>query len=480
MDAPRRPPLPQRPLRVVQIGEGNFLRCFIGWMIETANNAAVMDSAIAVVQPLPEGSIETLRRQDGLYTVILKGLRDGALQTEITLITAVQASIDPNTQWQEFLALARVPTIRWVVSNTTEAGIVYQQCTMTPHSCPQSFPAKLTMLLYERFNHFHGSAEAGLHILPCELNASNGSTLRRIVLRHAEDWQLSAAFRTWLAESNHFFNTLVDRVVPGYPRDEAQSLEQELGYRDRLMVVGESFHSWIIEDPHNLTLDLCLEKAGLALTRVADLGPYRERKVRILNGAHTATVPAALLAGLATVQQMAEHEVFGALMRRMLMDEIIPQLRLDQDESRRYAEDVLTRFANPAIRHYLTDIALNSVAKFAVRVAPSITAYQQAHSELPPILSFSLAALITLYRACATSGTVEQPIRDDQRVIEACAAAWRDFSDNRDWVELSRRLVPPAFADKEPPAGLVEHVAGLLAQIERDGTVSVARSLLAD
>ena len=479
MDAPRRPPLPQRPLRVLQIGEGNFLRCFVGWMIETANNAAVMDSAIAVVQPLPEGSIETLRRQDGLYTVILKGLRDGALQTEITLITAVQAAIDPYTQWQEFLELSRVPTIRWVVSNTTEAGIVYQQCTMTPHSCPQSFPAKLTMLLYERFTHFGGAAEAGLHILPCELNASNGSTLRRIVLRHAEDWQLSAAFRTWLAESNHFFNTLVDRVVPGYPRDEAQSLEQELGYRDRLMVVGESFHSWIIEDPHNLTLDLCLEKAGLALTRVADLGPYRERKVRILNGAHTGTVPAALLAGLATVQQMAEHEVFGALMRRMLMDEIIPQLRLDQDESRRYAEDVLTRFANPAIRHYLTDIALNSVAKFAVRVAPSITAYRQAHAALPPILSFSLAALISLYRACDTSQAAGQPIRDDERVIETCAAAWSDFSRHGDYVALSRRLVPPAFADREPPAGLVEHVAGLLAQIERDGTVSVARSLLA-
>lgn len=477
-------PCPDRPLRIIQFGEGNFLRCFAGWMIDCANRTGVLDCGIAVVQPLACGTADLLREQDGLYTVILKGLRDSTPYSEQQLITAVQRIINPYVQWRDFLDLAHVESLRWFVSNTTEAGIVYSPCEMSVDRCPDSFPAKLTLLLYERFRHFAASSRHGLQILPCELNAANGRTLREIVLRHIHEWRLGSGFERWVSDCNRFFDTLVDRVVPGYPRQEAEQLERQLGYHDRLMVVGEAFHAWIIEDPHNATAELSLEKAGLAVKRVSDLAPYRERKVRILNGAHTGMVPAALLAGLETVQQMVSHATLGLLLRAMLLEEVIPQLALDPQETRLYAEDVLARFSNPAIRHYLADIALNSVAKFSVRVAPSIVAYYRAHEALPPILCFSLAALITLYRACSDSarrdGVVlyDACIRDDARVVQTFGAAWDDFARQGDSRALVCSLLPMTFGDQVPPDGLAERVASLVQRIARDGVSEVTRSLL--
>ncbi len=468
------------PIRLVQFGEGNFLRCFVGWMVDVANEAGSLDAGIAVVQPLERGTVDTLRKQGGLYTVVLKGVRDGQLHTSYRVVTAVQDALNPYQEWDRFLTLARSEALEWFVSNTTEAGISYEACSPPAGECPSSYPAKLTAFLHERFRHFDGDPNRGLHILPCELNESNGDRLREIVLRHAADWELSSAFVAWLETANCFFNTLVDRVVSGYPKDFVDELEGELGYRDRLMVMGELYHSWIIEDPEQRSAALALEAAGLNLKRVSDLRPYRQRKVRILNGAHTGIVPAAVAAGLETVQEMIEDEVFGPLTRQLLFREVLPYVPVSQDEAQEYAEAVLARFANPAIRHYLRDIVLNSVAKFSVRVFPTIVDYAAAKGELPPIATFSLAALIWLYGAAARGDSrLQEVVRDREDIVQRFSEAWEACSRQGDYRRLVAAVVPAVAGDeRDAPAGLVEATALQVERIERGGLKASAGQLL--
>ncbi len=275
------------PETMVQFGEGAFLRGFVDWMVDIANEKGLLGGSIVVVQPIRQGTVRLLNEQEGLYTLLLRGVQGGQIVESRRIITAVRRAIQPYEQWEELAECFRNPGLRIVVSNTTEAGIVYVDEPYRPGVCPESFPAKAAALLVERFRAIQGDPAKGLIFLPCELIDRNGDALRRCILRHAEAWKLGPEFRRWIDEHNHFLNTLVDRIVSGYPRDDAARLAGELDYEDELLDAGEPFHLWVIEGPARLARELPLDKAGLNVIWTDDLTPYRTRKVRILNGAHT-------------------------------------------------------------------------------------------------------------------------------------------------------------------------------------------------
>ncbi|MCX6905376.1 MAG: tagaturonate reductase, partial [Verrucomicrobia bacterium] len=387
-------PLAGLPEKVAQFGEGNFLRAFADWMVDIMNGQGLFNGRVVVVQPIRQGMARLLNEQDGLYTLLLRGIQDGSTVERHRLITAVSRALDPYEAWPETVRYFCNPTLRFVISNTTEAGIAFVSEARQPGQCPESFPAKVASLLFERFQAVQGDPARGLIFLPCELIDRNGEQLRRFVLQHGEAWDLGREFADWVSRANYFLNTLVDRIVPGFPRDEAGEIGRKLGYEDRLLVAAELFHLWVIEGPPHLAEEIPFHRAGLNVIWTYDLTPYRTRKVRILNGAHTASVLAAFHAGLNTVREMLENPVLGQLVRRVVFDEILPTVPLPAPEKTSYANAVLERFANPFVRHELLTISLNSVSKWKGRVLPSLLEYRATQGQLPPLLSFSLAALL--------------------------------------------------------------------------------------
>jgi tagaturonate reductase len=428
------PTLKSMPEKVIQFGEGNFLRAFVDWMIERMNRQGAFNGRVVVVQPIEHGLVDTLNTQDGLFTLILRGLSDGQNVESKEIISSISRGLNPYTQWPQFLKCAENPDLRIVVSNTTEAGIVYNDEPFTPDRAQVSFPAKLTAFLYQRFTHFQADPDKGLLIFPCELIDRNGSNLREIVLRLARQWQLPEGFVDWVQRHNHFFNTLVDRIVTGYPKDDMDHLGRTLGYRDRLVNTGEIFHLWVIEGDRRFQEEFPLAQIGLNVIWTDDLKPYRERKVRVLNGAHTMTFAAAFLYGLDTVKSALEDKTVSWFLRRGLFEEILPVLPMPEPEKRAFAESVLERFQNPYIHHQWSDIALNSVSKFKTRCLPSIIDYAAKMQTSPTILSFSLAALMVYYKGERLSqGRLEAQrtqgsywVCDDLEVLEFFQNAW-DF-----------------------------------------------------
>jgi len=408
-----------RPERVLQFGEGNFLRAFVDWMIDEANERGVFNGSVVAVQPIAQGMAKEINAQDGLYTLIARGVEGGKVVENRRVISAISRALNPYDAWAEVVALARSVELRFVVSNTTEAGIAYAEEPYTPGVCQSTFPAKVTALLYERFQ----AGREGLVLSPCELIERNGSKLKEYVLQYAAAWKLGGEFTAWIESACAFLNTLVDRIVPGYPRAEAEALQAEFGYADKLIDTGEIFHLWVIEGPAKYAEEFPLHKAGLNVIWTDDMTPYRTRKVRILNGAHTSSVLAAYLGGLETVGEMMDDALFGRFIRRAVFDEIAPALDMDPGERQIYAEAVMERFQNPFIRHALIDISLNSVSKWKVRVLPSLLDSLANTGALPKLLTFSLAALICFYRG--QYGGKEHPVRDDAPILEFFAAQWQ-------------------------------------------------------
>lgn len=405
------------PEKVLQFGEGNFLRAFVDWMINELNKQKLFNGKIVIVQPIAEGQIDKLNQQDGLYTLISRGIQKGQLVEEKTVIQSVSRGINPYKNWSDVLECAANPELQFVVSNTTEAGIAYDANDKREYTPPTSFPGKLTVFLYERFKRFNGDITKGLIILPCELIDRNGEKLKEIVLRLADEWQYPAEFKTWILEANYFLNTLVDRVVSGYPKDEIEELTSELGYQDDLMVASEIFHFWVIEGPKELSEKLPLEQAGLNVVWTDDMTPYRTRKVRILNGAHTSSVPAAFMYGHETVEEMVKDPITGKFVKKLIYDEIIPSIDLDKEMLTSFADDVLDRFSNPFIKHYLESILLNCSSKFKTRVLPSILEYKNLYGKLPEKLTFSMAAFIAMYHKVDN-------LKDDRRVLDFFNKTW--------------------------------------------------------
>ena len=451
----------QHPDKIIQFGEGNFLRAFVDWQIDLLNEHTDLDAGIVVVRPIDTDFPPSLSTQDGLYTTIISGLNEqGETVRDTRIIRSVNREINIYHQFDEYLALARDPNIRFVFSNTTEAGISYVESDRPDDTPPASFPAKLTRLLFERFNHFSGAADKGWVLLPCELIDYNGEALQELVLRYAQLWALPAAFTQWLKNSNTFCSTLVDRIVTGYPRSEVDSLQEELGYQDSFFDSAEHFYLFVIQGPKSLAQELRLDKLPLNIRLVDDIKPYKERKVAILNGAHTALVPVAFLSGLNTVGESMNDAQISRFVELAIAEEISPVLDLPQDELTSFAQAVLSRFRNPFIQHQLLSIALNGMTKYRTRILPQLLASQEKNQLLPPRLTFALAALLAFYRG-ERNGEV-YPLQDDAHWLSRFSGLW---SDVRNGSLPLIGLVETVLADEEHWGRDLNTVPGLTAKV---------------
>ncbi|GAB1855918.1 tagaturonate reductase [Flavobacteriaceae bacterium MHTCC 0001] len=408
--------------RIIQFGEGNFLRAFANWMIHKMNEQANFDGGVVAIQPINQGLVHMLNDQDGLYTLYLNGIKKGKAISEHEIIDCIQRGINPYQNYDAYLALADNPNLRFVISNTTEAGIAYNADDRLNDAPPSSFPAKLAALLHKRFLYFNGASDKGLIVIPCELIDRNGDNLKKIILQYVEDWSLGEDFKEWIEEDNIFCNTLVDRIVPGYPRDKMDTITAELGYKDNLVVEGEQFHLWVIEGPETVKEEIPAEACGLNIVFTDNMEPYRTRKVRILNGAHTTLVPVGYLYGIDKVRESLEDDVVGGFLRDAIFKEICPTLDLPEAELNQFANDVIDRFRNPYLEHALISISLNSTSKYKTRVLPSVLEYIKRKGELPKRLLFSLAALIAFYKGERNGESI--PLKDDQSALDFFKAQW--------------------------------------------------------
>lgn len=410
-----------RPIKVIQFGEGNFLRAFVDWMVQKLNDETDFNGNVALVQPIAQGMVEMLREQDFLFTHYLKGIKGKEAVREHLLNNSIGMGVNPYEDYEGFLDLAAIETARFIISNTTEAGITYV-AGETLEGPQKGFPAKLAALLYKRYQVAGGDVEKGFHIIPCELIDRNGDKLKELVLRHSGEWQLEAGFTAWLEEANVFYNSLVDRIVPGFPRETIKEIQEELGYEDNLVVESEQFNLWVIEGPESLKEDFPIGKTSCNVLVVEDMTPYRTRKVRILNGAHTSMVPVAYLYGIETVRETVEHEVLGDFVKKAIFEEIIPTLDLPKEELEAFAFEVIDRFRNPFVVHKLMSISLNSMSKFKTRVLPSLSGYLEKTGELPKLLVFSLAALIRFYKGERDGEAIA--LSDDADILAMAEEAW--------------------------------------------------------
>jgi tagaturonate reductase len=482
-------PVP-RPEKVLQFGEGNFLRAFVDWQIDIANSKTGFNGNVVVVQPLERGMGDTINAQKGLYTTVLRGVQNGQTIEELRPIKSISRCLNPYSRFDEYLGCAENPDLRFVISNTTEAGIAYNAEDRLSDRPQRSFPGKVTAFLFRRFEHFQGDPAKALVFIPCELIDKNGDKLKEIVLRYAREWNLGEAFLAWL-DAGDFCNSLVDRIVPGYPGEEAAALCEKIGYEDRLLVAAEIFHLWVIESKKDHRREFPLADAGLKVIWTDDMSFYRTRKVRILNGAHTSSVLAAYLYGLDTVEQCVKDPLISKMMRKGIFEEIIPSMEGSAAELTQYANDVLERFANPYIKHLLLSISLNSVSKFKTRVLPSLTGSLAKTGRLPPVLVFSLAALIAFYKGGGLAGRelrgsrngIPYPIQDDEDVLKRFAALYAGAEG--DGAAAAQRISRAVLGSAEwwgedllAYPGLLEAVSAYLAAIWRSGIKNVIEGLV--
>lgn len=441
------------PERVLQFGGGNFLRGFIDVFIDKLNRQKLFNGRIVVVQSTAGGRADSLNAQDGLFTVVTRGVKDGARVDESTLVASVSRGLSASSQWADVLAVARSPALRVVVSNTTEAGIALDAADTL--AAPRSFPARLAAVLYERFRAVGNDATKGLIVLPCELIERNGQTLARLVKEVAAKWDLPPAFARWVESSCTFADTLVDRIVPGFPTDDAAAIGARLGYKDDLLVAAEPYHLFAIQGADKVRGELPFDQVGLNVVFVPDLAPYRERKVRILNGGHTGMALGAFLAGKDTVGQCMDDPAIRKYLDA-LMATILPTLSpagsADAAELKRYAADVFERFANPFVKHQLLAISLNSSAKYKARLLPATRDAIAAGGNTGP-LAFALATLLAFYRGSRIEGGkligerngTPYSMQDTPAALEAFRDHWTEPTGTADDVA---RLTRRTLADK--------------------------------
>lgn len=420
----------ERPVKVLQFGEGNFLRAFVDYMIDIANEQGKFDGDIVLVKPIEFGNLDRFHEQESQYTVQLRGIVDGEPKKISRIVTSVTDVVDAYGEYEKYADYAKLDSLRFIVSNTTEAGIVYDETDRMELNPPKTYPGKLTKFLYERYTHFSGDLDKGLIMLPVELIDDNGIHLKECVKKFASLWQLEEGFTKWLDDACVFTSTLVDRIVTGYPRDEADELCAEFGYQDNLIVTGEPFALWVIESAKDISGEFPLPDAGLPVIFTDNQKPYKQRKVRILNGAHTSFVLASYLCGNDIVLESMQDELILNFMKATIFDEVIPTLTLPKDELTEFAEAVITRFNNPYVKHALLAISLNSVSKWKARCMPSFLGYIENNKKLPEHLTFSLAALMAFYTGSEIRdkalighrGDEEYNIMDDAAVLEFFAA----------------------------------------------------------
>ncbi len=476
--------LKQGTERMLQFGKGAFLRGFVDVFVDEMNEKANFDCKIVVCQSQKNTLSDAINEQEGLYTLYLRGYSDGEKVDTKRVISSLSRCIDPFAEYDELLQLAKNPHLRFITGNTTEAGIVYDDSCAFDDRPPLGYPAKLTRFLYERFVHFNGAQDKGFIILPCELIDNNGEALKRCVLQYVVTWALGDKFKNWVEGANKFCSTLVDRIVTGYPRGEAERLNEQNGYVDELINTGEVYAHWVIEGDESIAKELPFTAAGLPIIITPDHKPYKQRKVRILNGAHTTLVLGAYLAGKNIVRECIEDDVTCEYMKKTVFDEIIPTLPLDKKELWDFASSVIDRFNNPFIDHELLSISLNCTSKWRARVLPSLLAYYEQEKSVPPCIAASFAFYVAFYRGedmrdgalIARRDGEEYKISDDAAVLDffyqnkdlSTAELVRKVCENTDFwgqdltkIEGFERTVTE-FADKIERLGCYKVMQGLL------------------
>ncbi len=431
-------------VNIMQFGEGNFLRAFVDWIINEMNQKEVFDGGVVVVQPMPFGRVENLAANDGLYTLFLQGLNNGEVVKKHEVIDCLEDFINPFTQYDKYLSYAKSEDLEFVISNTTEAGITFDPTDTNFDVTPKSYPGKLLSFLKVRYEHFKGALDKGLEIIPCELIDYNGDTLKSVLIELANHMNLDKNFIAWINDANRFYNTLVDRIVPGYPRNEAAQIQEELGYNDENMVVGEIFHLWVIDGPKGLEAKLPAPKAGLNVLYVDSIKPYKERKVKILNGSHTCLVPVAYLAGIDTVRETIEDPQLGKFVKEFIFNEVVPTIDIPRDQMVSFSNSVLERYLNPFVRHELMSIALNSITKFKTRILPSILQNINDLKVMPTHALFSLAALIAFYKGDRNGQIIE--LADDQKFLDMFKTLWANYDGTK---ESCAKIVTAVLGMKE-------------------------------
>ena len=412
------------PEKVIQFGEGNFLRAFVDWIIWNMNQKTDFNGSVVVVQPIEKCMVDWLNAQDCLYHVNLQGRENGKPVNTLERIDCISRALNPYSQNAAFMALADQPEIRFVISNTTEAGIAFDPSCKLDDAPASSYPGKLVQLLYRRWQTFNGDPTKGLIIFPCELIFLNGHVLKDCINKYIELWKLPQEFKAWFDNSCGVYATLVDRIVPGFPRKEIAQIQEKISYRDNLVVQAETFHLWVIEAPKEVAKEFPADKAGLHVLITDDEKPYHARKVTLLNGPHTVLSPVTFLSGVNIVRDACEHPVLGKYIHKVQFEELMQTLDLPMEELQKFASDVLERFENPFVDHQVTSIMLNSFPKYETRDLPGVKIYLQRKGELPQGLVFGLAAIITYYKGGKRADGTPIVPNDDQKIMDKLTELW--------------------------------------------------------
>ena len=465
------------PEKVIQFGEGNFLRAFVDWIIWNMDQKTDFNGSVVVVQPIEKGMADMLNGQDCLYHVNLQGRENGKPVNTLERIDVISRALNPYTQHAAFMALADQPEIRFVISNTTEAGITFDPACKLDDAPASSYPGKLVQLLYRRFLTFNGDPTKGLIIFPCELIFLNGHVLKDCIEKYIDLWNLGTDFKKWFEEACGVYATLVDRIVPGFPRNEIAQIQEKICYRDDLVVQAENFHLWVIEAPRDVAKEFPADKAGLHVLFVPTEEPYHKRKVTLLNGPHTVLSPVAFLSGINIVREACQHEVIGKYIHKVQFDELMQTLDLPMEELEKFATDVLERFDNPYVDHQVTSIMLNSFPKFQTRDLPGLKIYLQRKGELPKGLVFGLAAIIMYYKGGKRADGTEIVPNDDPKIMSLLNGLWATGNTQMVTVGvLGAEFIWQEDLNKIP--GLADLVRQYLDLIQHLGMLEAVKSIL--
>jgi tagaturonate reductase len=464
------------PERIIQFGEGNFLRAFVDWIVYNMNQKLDFNSGVVVVQPLPTGMVDQLNVQDGLYHLNLQGIDRGKTIDSIDLIDVITRGINPYFQFEEYIKLAENPEMRFVISNTTEAGIAFDDTCKIDDKPAKSYPGKLTQLLYHRYKTFQGAPDKGWLIFPCELIFHNGTELKKCIRQYIDLWQLGDDFLRWFDTACGVYCTLVDRIVPGYPRDTIGEILEKVQVNDKLVVKAEIFHLWVIEAPESVAAEFPAGKAGLNVLFVPSEKPYHDRKVTLLNGPHTVLSPVGYLSGLNTVRECVDDTIIGKFVKQVMFDELLPTLDLPETELNQFANDVLDRFRNPFVKHFVTSIMLNSFPKFKTRDLPGLKIYLARKGQLPSGLVLGLAGIITYYKG-GKRGEDEIVPNDDKAILDLLAGLWQ----SNDAETIAKGVLAAEFIwgeDLNEISGLTAKLSGYLQSIQQEGMLETVKKVL--
>lgn len=462
--------------KVIQFGEGNFLRAFVEWIIWKTNQKTDFNASVVVVQPIDKGLVDVLNEQEGLYHLNLQGIDKGQPVDSIDLIDVVSRGINPYLHFEEYLKLAENPEMRFIISNTTEAGIAFDPDCKFEDAPALSYPGKLTQLLYHRYEYFKGDMSKGFIIFPCELIFLNGKELKKCILKYIEHWNLGDGFKAWFEKACGVYCTLVDRIVPGYPKDNINEILGRIGVDDHLVDKAEIFHLWVIEAPESVAEEFPANKAGLNVLFVPSEAPYHERKVTLLNGPHTVLSPVGYLSGLNTVRECVEDPLIGRFVKKVMFEELMQTLNLPEDELRKFAEAVLERFVNPYVKHFVTSIMLNSFPKYKTRDLPGLKTYLQRNGELPKGLVLGLAGIITYYKGGKRGEDLITP-NDDAKILKLLSDLW-SLGDIR---KIAEGVLGAEFiwdGNLNEINGLTDMLAADLELIARKGMKAAVESIL--